>query len=286
MNFTSVQELLEICEKDNLKISQVMKQREIAVFDITEDVIFKRLATAYEIMREATKKPLFEDTISMGGLIGGEAKKFQDFIKQPTSFGGDVINKATLYALAVAEVNASMGLIVAAPTAGASGVLPGCLVALEEVYGYDHSKLLEALLNASAIGYLIMRNANVSGAQGGCQAEVGSAAAMAASAVCELFGGTPLQCTHAATHAIMNLLGLVCDPIRGLVEVPCQTRNVIGATNALVSAQLALSGIPNLVSLDDMIDVMDKVGKSLPVTLRETGLGGSAVAPSVCKNCG
>lgn len=187
--------------------------------------------------------------------------------------------------MAVLEVNASMGLIVAAPTAGAAGVVPGLLLALQEQYDIPDQKLLEGLLNAGAIGYLAMRNATVAGAVGGCQAEVGIASAMAASAAVELMGGSPEQCLDAASTVMMNMLGLVCDPVGGLVEYPCQNRNAAGVANALVAAELSLSGISQLIPFDEMLAVMYKVGRSLPVELKETALGGCAAAPSACKHC-
>ena len=171
-------------------------------------------------MQAAVKKPLKEDIVSMGGMIGGESKKLHALREQGKNICGDVVSKAIAYAVGVLEVNASMGLIVAAPTAGSSGVIPGTLCALQEQYGFTDDEICQALFNAAAIGYLITRNATTAGAEGGCQAEVGSASAMAASAAVELFGGTPRQCMDAASFAMVNILGLVCDPIGGLVEKP------------------------------------------------------------------
>lgn len=286
MNFISAKELLFLCSKQDKSISQVMVEREMEVFGVSEEEIYERLSHSYDIMKHAVQKALEGNCVSMKGLIGGEAKKVIEMKEQPTSLLDGVSAKALAYALGVLEVNASMGLIVAAPTAGASGVIPGSFIAIQEEFGYSDKQMLDALLNASAIGYLITRNANVSGALGGCQAEVGSASAMAASAIVELQGGTPKQCMSAAVSALMNLLGLVCDPIGGLVEVPCQQRNGIGATNALISAQIALAGVSNIVPLDEMIEAMHKVGLSLPMELRETGLGGTAGTLSACQRCG
>ena len=179
-----------------------------------------------------------------------------------------------------------MGLIVAAPTAGSSGVVPGLLLALQEEYHISDQRLLDGLFNAGAIGYLAMRNATVAGAVGGCQAEVGVAAAMAASAAVELMGGAPEQCLSAASTVLMNMLGLVCDPVGGLVEYPCQNRNAAGVANALVAAEIAISGILQHIPFDEMLGVMYRVGRSLPAQLRETAQGGCATAPSVCQGCG
>lgn len=178
-----------------------------------------------------------------------------------------------------------MGLIVAAPTAGSSGIVPGLLLALQEEYGLTDERLIDALYNAGAVGYLAMRNATVAGAVGGCQAEVGIASAMAASAAVELMEGTPEQCLYAASTVLMNMLGLVCDPVGGLVEYPCQNRNASGVANALIAAEISLSGIRQLIPFDEMLATMYSVGKKLPSELRETALGGCASTPSACQLC-
>ena len=185
--------------------------------------------------------------------------------------------------MGVLEVNASMGLIVAAPTAGSSGVIPGVFVALQEEYGFTDDQMVRALFNAGAIGYLITRNATVAGAEGGCQAEVGAASAMAAAALCSLKGGTPEQCAAAAAMALGNLLGLVCDPVAGLVEVPCVKRNVVGAVNAVSCANMALAGVDYAIPCDEVIDAMGRVGSLLSPDLRETGQGGLAATPTGVK---
>lgn len=222
----------------------------------------------------------------MGGLIGGEAQHLNIHAQKGKAICGSLLQKAITYAMAVLEVNASMGLIVAAPTAGSSGVVPGLLLALQEEYHLSDEQLLKGLFNAGAVGYLAMRNATVAGAVGGCQAEVGVAAAMAASAAVELLGGPPGQCLDAAATVLMNMLGLVCDPVGGLVEYPCQSRNAAGVANALVAAELALSGVRQLIPFDEMLDAMYAVGRRLPVELRETALGGCAATPSACERCG
>ena len=177
-------------------------------------------------------------------------------------------------------------VIVAAPTAGSSGIVPGLLLSLQEEHRLSDGSIMDALFNAGAIGYLAMRNATVAGAVGGCQAEVGVASAMAASAAVELLGGTPKQCLNAASTVLMNMLGLVCDPVGGLVEYPCQYRNATGVANALVAAELSLSGVPQLIPFDEMLDTMYSVGKRLPAELRETALGGCATTPTACAACG
>lgn len=192
---------------------------------------------------------------------------------------------ACVYALAVLETNASMGRIVAAPTAGSAGVVPAVLLALQKHRGFSDAELYEGLLTAGAIGYLISRNASVSGAEGGCQAEIGSAAAMAAAAAVEMAGGTPNQALAAASNALTSLMGLVCDPVGGLVEIPCQKRNATAALTALACAQIALAGIENLVNFDETVEAMYRVGRTLPFELRESALGGIAATPSACAWC-
>lgn len=282
MDFKTGNELLKICHETGLPISAVMKNREKTCGALSESEIDEKLAKVLSIMKQAVKESLENPRASIGGLIGGEARKVADFGKTSQSFCGSLINKAAAYSMGVLEVNASMGLIVAAPTAGSSGVLPGVLTALQEERGLSDEALYAGLLNASAIGYLFMRNASVSGAEAGCQAEVGAASAMSAAAVVEMMGGTPDRSLQAASLAISNLLGLVCDPIAGLVESPCQSRNSIGAVNALMCAELALCGVTHPVPFDEMADAMYRVGKSIPFELRETALGGCAATPSGC----
>jgi L-serine dehydratase len=282
MDFRNGKELLELCGQTGLSISQIMKQREMELQEITEQEIDRKMAKSLDIMRVSAKEPLGNEISSIGGLIGGEAKKLDKLRVEGKSLCGATMSKAMTYAMAVLEVNASMGVIVAAPTAGSSGVLPGVLLALQEELGLSDEKVMDALYTAGAVGYLLMRNASVAGAQAGCQAEVGSASAMAAAAAVGIMGGTPEQALSAATGALSNLLGLVCDPIGGLVENPCQNRNSIGAANALLNAEQALAGIEQLIPFDEMVQVMYRVGRSLPFELRESALGGCAAAPTAC----
>ena len=239
MDFKSAKELLDLCEENQLPISEVMRQRECLLGETPRDAVDHRMAKAWEIMHASATQPLKKPIKSMGGLIGGEAKKLETHYNKKKNICGDVLQKAMTYAMAVLEVNASMGLIVAAPTAGSAGVVPGMMLALQECYRISDQRIVDALFNAGAVGYLAMRNATVAGAVGGCQAEVGAASAMAAAALCNLKGGTPEQCAAAAAMALGNLLGLVCDPVAGLVEVPCIKRNVVGAVNAVSCANMA-----------------------------------------------
>ncbi|MCB7302523.1 L-serine ammonia-lyase, iron-sulfur-dependent, subunit alpha [Bariatricus massiliensis] len=285
MDFRNGHELLKICAQENLPISEVMRQREITCGTLKEDEVAAKLKTVLSIMKDAVNKPLMQPKKSIGGLIGGEAKKVSDFGRTEQSICGSLMSKAISYSMAVLEVNASMGLIVAAPTAGSSGVLPGVLLALQEEKQLRDERIHHGLLNASAVGYILMRNASVSGAEAGCQAEVGAASAMAASAVVEIMGGTPEMSLQAASLAMSNLLGLVCDPIAGLVEAPCQSRNSIGASNAITCAELALAGVTHPIPFDEMAEAMYRVGKSIPFELRETAMGGCAGTPTGCSLC-
>lgn len=289
LDFPDGAALLSYCEAEGASISEAMMRREAAYLascGLPTDASERYLGEALEVMRASATGPLAKAQPSMGGLIGGEAAKLS-LLEKGASLCDPLLARACTYAAAVLETNASMGRIVAAPTAGSSGVLPAMLLACQETRGFGDAELERALANAAAVGYLIARNATVSGAEGGCQAEVGAASAMAASAAVELMGGTPAQCLDAASNALAGLLGLVCDPIAGLVEAPCQKRNATGVANALVSAQMALAGIANVVNFDETVAAMYAVGRSLPFELRESALGGLAAAPSAkaCANC-
>ena len=279
MDFKSAKELLDLCREHQLSVSEVMRQRECLLGETPRDAVDHRMGKAWEIMKASATQPLKKPIKSMGGLIGGEAKKLEAHYNKKKSICGDVLDKAMTYAMAVLEVNASMGLI-------SAGVVPGMMLALQECYRISDQRIVDALFNAGAVGYLAMRNATVAGAVGGCQAEVGIASAMAASAAVELMGGTPEQCLDAASTVLMNMLGLVCDPVGGLVEYPCQNRNAAGVANALIAAEMSLSGIRQLIPFDQMLDAMYAVGKRLPAELRETALGGCAATPSACAACG
>ena len=283
--FDTGAQLLSACRAEGASIGRVMRTRELEI-DPNGDAD-ERMAHLISVMRAETTEPLEDPKPSLGGLIGGEARSVAE---KSSGLGplllGATLTRATAYAMAVLERSASMGVIVAAPTAGSAGVIPGSLLAVAEAADADDERLALALWNACAIGAIVARNASVSGAEGGCQAEVGTATAMAASAICELLGGTPEACLSAASTAISNLLGLVCDPVRGLVEHPCQTRNAIGVANAISSAQLALSGVMDPLPFDEVVAAMASVGSSIPASLRETALGGLAATPSACDACG
>ena len=285
MDFRNAKELLKVCQEQGLSISAVMLQRELTEGEQDPEETDRKMDRVLEIMKSAASTPIHTPVKSMGGLIGGEAKKISDHKDTGKGLCGDLLERAVIYAMATLETNASMGLIVASPTAGSAGIVPGLMLAMQEHYQFSDEEIIRALFNASAIGYLAMRNATVAGAVGGCQAEVGVASAMAASAAVELMGGSPKECTFAASTVLMNMLGLVCDPVGGLVEYPCQNRNAAGVANAIIAAEMALAGIPQLIPLDEMIQTMFTVGKKLPAELRETAMGGCATTPSACKAC-
>lgn len=287
MDFKNAKELLQVCEENNLAISEAMKRREHDLTGADDAEITQRMTEVYQIMKDSARRAIGKPVKTMGGIIGGESSRLHKLAENGKSIFPGIMNRAAAYSMGVLEVNASMGLIVAAPTAGSSGVVPGVFLAYQEEKKVSDEKMVQALFNAGAIGYLAMRNATVAGAVGGCQAEIGIAAAMAASAVTELECGSPEQCEDAASTVLMNMLGLVCDPVAGLVEYPCQNRNASGAANALVAAEIALAGNKQLIPLDQMIDTMYDVGRRLPAALRETALGGCAVTEAglECSQC-
>lgn len=278
--FTSAVELLEQCEAHQMSIWEVMLNREIEMTKQTEEAIRERMAESLAVMKRAIDAGLKPGVKSMSGLIGGEAYKLNEYAKDHEPLSGQPMFKAITNAMSVIEVNASMGKIVASPTAGSCGILPGALVTTGLERNKTDEELVNALLTGAAIGYLFSRNATVAGAEGGCQAETGTASAMAAAGIVEMMGGTPKAALSAAAFTIKNILGLVCDPIAGLVECPCAKRNALGSANAIISADMALAGILTIIPLDEVIETMYKVGKILSPTLKETAMGGLAVTPT------
>lgn len=287
--FDDGSQLLDACERMGLSIGGVMAERERRLLGAERSIA--SMTRVLEVMRSETTSPIENPQRSLGGFIGGEAKLVAEkgYVSYAAPLMGTVQTQAVARAMAVLERSAAMGVIVAAPTAGSAGVVPGCILALAENLALGDEDIMEALYCAAAIGLNLTASACVAGAEGGCQAEVGSAAAMAAAALVQMLKGTPKQALDAASIALSNLLGLVCDPVGGLVEVPCQNRNAIGVACAFSSAQLALSGIESLVPFDEMAKVMLAVGHALPSSLRETAKGGIAIAPSAvsaCARCG
>ena len=282
--YKSLEDIIIAEKEKNLPFWKIVMQEDCVELDISEEESFKRMKRMYEVMKESDNA--YEDNLmSRSGLVGTDGKKVHDARLAGKLVCGDFVGRVIERAIKMGESNACMKRIVAAPTAGSAGVIPGAVLSVCEDYNLGEDAIYSGLLNASALGYIVMRNASVSGAEAGCQAEVGAASAMAASAIVELLGGTPDQCLHAASIAFSNLLGLVCDPIAGLVESPCQSRNAIGVSNAFTSAQLALAGVKHPIPFDEMVEAMYKVGLSLPFELRETALGGCAATPTGCELC-
>ncbi|MBS5910018.1 L-serine ammonia-lyase, iron-sulfur-dependent, subunit alpha [Paenibacillus macerans] len=280
MRFRNLRELVALCDKEVLTISQVMLQDQAAESGQSEAEIMAAMAEYYQIMKEAVRRGLTEEITSTSGLTGGDAKRVNEYRGSGEAAAGDIACQAMAYALAVSEVNASMGRIVATPTAGSCGIIPGVFVSAQERFGWEDEHLVRGLFCAGAIGYVIANNSFISGAEGGCQAEIGSAIGMAAGAMVELRGGTPEQAVHAVGLALKNTLGLICDPVGGLVEIPCIVRNGFGAVNALAAADMALAGVRSAIPSDEVIDVMLEVGSAMPSRHRETAQGGLAQTPT------
>ena len=279
-NFLSGNELQELCSREDKPIWEIMLLREMEYSEQTRDELFELMKDNLDTMMHSVRKGLSEHLRSLSGLTGGDAQKLRRRYGMGHGFSGPQTLKAVAGAMAVLEVNASMGKIVAAPTAGSSGIIPGVLYAMRDERRLSDETLVEGLYTAAAIGMLITVNATVAGAEGGCQAETGAAAAMAAAALVEMDGGTPQQALHGAAIALKNVMGLVCDPIAGLVESPCIKRNAIGATNAMISADLACSGITSLIPFDEVVETMQRVGRAMHPNLKETARGGLAITPT------
>lgn len=274
--FNKAEELLKLCNENNKKISEIVIEKELANSDISYDELIERMKETLDVMKNSATSALNREIISVSGLTGGDSKKVEEYKNSGKTLTGTLIISAMAKALSTSEINASMGRIVAAPTAGASGILPSALLSAQEKLNLTDEQLLMGLFAAAGIGEIVAKNATVSGAEGGCQAECGTAAAMAAAAIVEMAGGSPEASLAAAAFSLVNIMGLVCDPIGGLVEYPCALRNASGVVNALISADLALAGVKSLVPFDEVVDAMYRVGKMMPEALRETALGGVA----------
>ncbi|AEG61044.1 L-serine ammonia-lyase, iron-sulfur-dependent, subunit alpha [Desulforamulus ruminis] len=280
MKYHSVAEFVQLAEEQGITLGEVALEQEVLSSGRSREDVYAIMEKSLSVMEQAVERGMKEAVYSRSGLTGGDAQRLKQYADRGKSLSQGAILDAVNFALATSEVNASMGLVVATPTAGSSGVLPGCLLATGKKLGSSREKLVYALFNAGGIGFVIANNATISGAAGGCQAEVGAASAMAASAMVELAGGTPAQCAHGAAMALKNLLGLVCDPVAGLVEVPCVKRNSMGAAVAVVAADMALAGITSVIPCDEVIEAMYKIGTLLPSCLRETSLAGLATTPT------
>lgn len=277
--FRNVRELVERAENENKLLSEIMIEQEMGMSERTREEIFTQMERNLEVMDQAIERGL-KGVTSVTGLTGGDAVLMQKYIQSGKGLSGDFLLDAVSKAVATNEVNAAMGMICATPTAGSAGVVPGVLFAVKNKLNPTHEQMVRFLFTAGAFGFVVANNASISGAAGGCQAEVGSAAAMAAASIVEMAGGTPQQSAHAFSISLKNMLGLVCDPVAGLVEVPCVKRNAMGAANAMVAADMALAGIESRIPTDEVIDAMYRIGQTMPSALRETAQGGLAATPT------
>ncbi len=274
------EELLNLCNEQNKKIYEIAIEEECSLTEQSIEEVRNKMNENLQVMIDSANSALDKKITSISGITGGDAQKVEDYKKSKTTVSGKFINEAMAKALSTSEVNASMGKIVAAPTAGASGILPSALISTAEKFDLSEEDMINGLFTSAGIGQIIAKNATISGAEGGCQAECGVASAMAAAAIVEMLGGDPESCLHAASFAIINIMGLVCDPVAGLVEYPCALRNASGVINAFVAADLARAGVKSLVPFDEVVEAMYKVGKALPYSLKETALGGLAATPT------
>lgn len=284
-SYNSIADIAQLAENGGMSISDLVLIEQANVLECTKQDIYERMKEQYEVMKNAEKEGLKRELRSTSGLTGGSAAKLKDYLDGGKSLCGNFLTGALMRATAVSELNAAMGKIVAAPTAGSCGILPGAILTMQKERGYSEEACVKALITASAVGMVIANNASVSGAEGGCQAECGAASAMAAAAIVELAGGTPLQCTQAVAIALKNILGLVCDPVAGLVEIPCVKRNASGVANAIVAAEMALAGIESAIPADEVILAMKEVGEKMDVSLRETAEGGLARCETAQRLC-
>ena len=279
--FDSIRETIDYAVENKMSFADIMIQEEMELSGKTRDEVRETMKQNLDVMRDAViKGSTGEGVKSVTGYTGQDAIKLAKYNENNHALSGHEMVEAVKGAVATNEVNAAMGIICATPTAGSSGTIPGVLFKLEKTHDLTEEQMIDFLFVSSLFGRVVANNASVAGATGGCQAEVGSASAMAAAAAVSIFGGEPEASGNAMALAISNLLGLVCDPVAGLVEIPCVMRNAIGSGNALISADLALAGVESRIPVDEVIEAMDKVGRGLPAELRETGLGGLAGTPT------
>jgi len=279
----SGEELIKICEENSISLSEYAIRREMEDRDVSREEVISKMQRTLDAMRSAATEAREKEVYSVSGLIGGDAYKMQNYLKEGKSLSGNTMVLAMAMALSSSEVNASMGKIVACPTAGSCGILPAVILSAGEKLNKNDDELINGLFAAAAVGMIIGRNATFSGAEGGCQAECGSAAAMASAAIVELMGGSVKMSLDAAAIVFKNILGLVCDPVAGLVEIPCAKRNASGAISALCTADMVMAGIESKIPFDDALSAMYKVGREMPASLRETALGGVAITKAGLK---
>ncbi|WP_458355226.1 L-serine ammonia-lyase, iron-sulfur-dependent, subunit alpha [Peribacillus frigoritolerans] len=280
MSFTNLKELIELAKREKSTISEIMIKTEVHQKGCSRETIFEKMSEQYIVMEEAVRRGTMSPVMSRTGLTGGDGNRLHHYAQKGNSFVNPRTLNAAANALAVSEVNAAMGRIVATPTAGSAGILPAVLVHALDSGKFTRKQIVQSIFTASALGLVVANKASISGAAGGCQAEIGSATAMAAGTLVELAGGTPMQVGNAVGIALKNSLGLVCDPVAGLVEIPCIIRNGLHAITAQAAADMALAGIASVIPPDEVIHVMHEVGQQMPESLRETGIGGLAGTPT------
>ena len=285
LQYNSVEELVYAAESCKKKISEIVLAEQAQTTEQPQERLFSDMKKRFHVMKQSVKEGMAPDLRSSSGLSAGSAAKMKSAVEQGRNHFGSLFGNAMAMALAVAESNSCMGRIVAAPTAGSCGVLPAALISVMEDKSLPEDEVVMSMFTASAIGMVIAKNASIAGAEGGCQAEVGTASAMAAGALTELLGGTPSMVCHSCAIALKNILGLVCDPVAGLVEVPCVKRNAMGVANAFTACELACAGITSVIPTEEVIQAMNQIGKEMNSSLKETAEGGLAATPTGCRLC-
>ena len=275
-------DLLEIADQSGRALDDIFLDEEASLRELPRERVLGTFLERWAVMKDSVRRGL-EGGKSFSGLVGGDARKVMEFTRAGDIAGGHLVSKCIAYSIAVLEENSRMGIIVAAPTAGAAGMVPGTLLAISEERGFDDAFAVRGLVVAGGFGALVAGKAELSGAAGGCQAEQGVGAAMAAGALAFLLGGTPRMSVHAAALTLQNTLGLACDPVAGLVEVPCVVRNGFTAMLALTGAQTALAGVESVIPMDEVVEAMVKIGEAMPRSLKETADGGLAMTPTGCR---
>lgn len=289
MFIMETEKLLRHLAEEGITLGEYALRQEMMSSGRSREELREQMSHTLEVMERSAAEARRNPVYSVSGLTGGNAWKYEQYRQTGSSLLGETASLAVGMALSCSELNASMQCIVACPTAGSCGIVPAVLEACAQSRGLEREQLIDGLFTASAVGIIVGSRATLAGAEGGCQAECGAAAAMGAAAVTEMLGGTAAMALHAAAMALKNVLGLTCDPVAGLVEIPCIKRNASGAVNALVSADLALGGVESYIPFDEVVDAMYEIGKAMPKEMRETAKGGLAVTPTgkkMMEECG
>lgn len=281
--YRSGKDIIKLCSDKSIPIWKLALESEVEDTNSSESEVMKKMREVLKVMKKSSTAGVKNNRKTLGGIIGGESLKIKKRLESKDTLCGPLINKAMVKAFSTSQHNASMGKICAAPTAGSSGIIPAAVLTVMEEFDLKEGDALKGLLTSSSVGKVITVNATVSGAEGGCQAECGAAAAMASAAVVEMLGGTPEMALDAASISLKNIMGLVCDPIAGLVESPCSKRNASGVVNALISAEMALAGIKSVIPFDEVVEAMYIIGKDMHSDYKETAKGGIAGTPTGIK---